>query len=177
MPIKAANRFRAKIIVTALSCDIFSDRPPKNIIIKFSLCVIPVAKITRIFKSDDETNSSNYRLISLLSNFNKIFEKLICNRMTRFLNLHSILFSFTVGLLCRVPEVFSCVWRGALSAACRRHKDLTETGNRTWKASGTQGTVGLSWGSFCPSCCHWYCWSRSEKHGSTFVHLWYLYWS
>ena len=65
-----------------------------------------------MFKSDDETDISNYRPISLLSNFNKIFEKLMYNRMTRFINLHSVLFG-----LPWVPKAFSRVWRGAWSAA------------------------------------------------------------
>ena len=38
-----------------------------------------MAKIIPIFKADDKTDANNYRPISLLSNFNQIFEKLICN--------------------------------------------------------------------------------------------------
>ena len=42
MPMRAASRSRAKIIVTSFSRDLYSDRPKNNIIIKFSLCVIHV---------------------------------------------------------------------------------------------------------------------------------------
>ena len=58
---------------------------------------LKIARVIAIFKSDDETDASNYRPISLLSNFNKIFEKLIYNRMIRFINLHSILYSSQYG--------------------------------------------------------------------------------
>ena len=41
--IRAKIRFKAKVIVTSLPRDIYSDRPNNNnIIIKFSLCVIHV---------------------------------------------------------------------------------------------------------------------------------------
>ena len=38
---------------------------------------LKIAKITPIFKSDDESDANNYRPISLLSNFNRIFEKIM----------------------------------------------------------------------------------------------------
>ena len=34
-----------------------------------------MAKIIPVYKSQDETDANNYRPISLLSNFNRIFEK------------------------------------------------------------------------------------------------------
>ena len=34
-----------------------------------------MAKIIPMFKQDDDTDVNNYRLIALLSNFNRIFEK------------------------------------------------------------------------------------------------------
>ena len=51
-----------------------------------------MAKIIPIFKRDDKSDPSNYRPISLLSNFNRILEKLIFKRMESFIeqnNLHS----------------------------------------------------------------------------------------
>ena len=42
MSVRTEIRFRAKIIVTSLSRDIYSDRPKNNTIVKFSLCVIHV---------------------------------------------------------------------------------------------------------------------------------------
>ena len=44
-----------------------------------------MSKIIPIYKADDETDASNYRPISLLSNFNRIFEKIMYNRMKVFI--------------------------------------------------------------------------------------------
>ena len=48
------------------------------------------SKIIPIFKSDDKTDPNNYRPISLLSNFNKIFEKLMYSRMKTFITKTNI---------------------------------------------------------------------------------------
>ena len=42
---------------------------------------LKLSKIIPIYKADDETDACNYRPISLLSNFNSIFEKIMYNRM------------------------------------------------------------------------------------------------
>ena len=52
---------------------------------------LKMAKIVLIFKTDDITDPSNYRPISLLSNFNRIFEKLIFKRMESFIAQHNML--------------------------------------------------------------------------------------
>ena len=44
-----------------------------------------MAKIIPIFKQDDDTDANNYRPISLLSNFNRIFEKIVLKRMESFI--------------------------------------------------------------------------------------------
>ena len=49
------------------------------------------AKIIPVFKEGDETDLGNYRPISLLSIFNRIFEKLMYNRLKHFLEKHNIL--------------------------------------------------------------------------------------
>lgn len=49
------------------------------------------AKITPIFKSDDSFDPNNYRPISLLSIFNRIFEKLVHSRLTNFIEKHNLL--------------------------------------------------------------------------------------
>ena len=46
-----------------------------------------MSKIIPIFKADDETDTSNYRPISLLSNFNRMFEKIMYDRMRDFIEL------------------------------------------------------------------------------------------
>ena len=51
-----------------------------------------MAKIIPIFKADDNsiTDANNYRPFSLLSNFNRIFEKLIFNRMESFIEKYNL---------------------------------------------------------------------------------------
>ena len=50
-----------------------------------------MAKIIPVFKTDDNTDQNNYRPISLLSNFNRIFEKLIFKRMESFIEQNNLL--------------------------------------------------------------------------------------
>ena len=45
---------------------------------------LKIAKVIPIYKDDDPTNPSNYRLISLLSMFDKLLEKLMHNRLEPF---------------------------------------------------------------------------------------------
>lgn len=49
------------------------------------------AKVIPIYKCDDETDPSNYRPISILSVFNRIFEKLMYHRLKSFLDKYNIL--------------------------------------------------------------------------------------
>ena len=52
---------------------------------------LKTAKVVPIFKKGDKNEINNYRPISLLSTFSKILEKLICKRMRKFLDNHSII--------------------------------------------------------------------------------------
>ena len=60
---------------------------------------LKISKVISIFKADDKTCVTNYRLISLLSCFSKILEKLAYTRTTEFLNHKNVLlptqYSFT----------------------------------------------------------------------------------
>ena len=49
------------------------------------------AKIIPVFKNEDESDPNNYRPISLLSVFNRIFEKLMYKRVKSFIDKHEIL--------------------------------------------------------------------------------------
>ena len=56
-----------------------------------------MAKITPVFKGDDDTDANNYRPISLLSNFNRVFEKIIYKRLTSYIEKHDLLNSSQYG--------------------------------------------------------------------------------
>ena len=70
------------------SANVISSTLAQIINLSISTGVYPktlkMAKIIPIFKADDNIDAKNYRPISLLSNFNRIFEKLIFNRMESF---------------------------------------------------------------------------------------------
>ena len=59
---------------------------------------LKISKICPIYKSEDDTDPSNYRPISLLSVFNKIFEKTMYTRLSSFIEKHHILFGHTIWL-------------------------------------------------------------------------------
>ena len=67
----------------------------------FSLGIFPddlkVAKVISLFKKGDTLDINNYRPISLLTCFSKIFEKAIFTRLSNFLNKHSVLISSQYG--------------------------------------------------------------------------------
>jgi hypothetical protein len=82
-------------------CD--SVSPPIAIIanLSFSTGVHPerlkVAKVIPIFKSGSKMLTSNFRPISLLSNLNKILEKLMFNRVLSFLEQEKIIYNNQFG--------------------------------------------------------------------------------
>lgn len=53
--------------------------------------IFKIAKIIPLYKGDDATKNSNYRPISLLPQFGKIFEKIISKRLISFLDKYSLL--------------------------------------------------------------------------------------
>ena len=58
---------------------------------------LKLSKIIPIFKSDDDSDPSNYRPIALLSVFNRIFEKLIYKRLIVFIDKHDLFFESQYG--------------------------------------------------------------------------------
>jgi len=55
------------------------------------------AKVIPVYKSDDETDPGNYRPISLLSLFKRIFEKFMNHRLETFLDKNDIVFKSQYG--------------------------------------------------------------------------------
>ena len=69
--------------------------------ISFSTGIFPtilkVAKVVLVHKEDSKLDFSNYRPISLLSNIEKIFEKLIYNRIYKFFSENNITYPLQFG--------------------------------------------------------------------------------
>ena len=59
--------------------------------------VLKTAKVVPVFKEDSKLDCSNYRLISLLSNVEKILENLMCKRLYTFLNNNNVIYNFQFG--------------------------------------------------------------------------------
>ena len=77
------------------SCDIISPVLTNFLNKSVSLGAYPsklkMSEVIPVYKSDDETDACNYRPISLLSNFNRILEYIMYNRMNIF--IHQLLSS------------------------------------------------------------------------------------
>ena len=58
---------------------------------------LKIARVTPLFKSGDSTLFSNYRPVSVLPLFSKIFERLMYNRLLAFLNEHKVLYLYQFG--------------------------------------------------------------------------------
>ena len=58
---------------------------------------LKLAKVIALFKKGDKLQPNNYRPISLLSCFNKIFEKILCRKLVKFLEFNKILFKYQYG--------------------------------------------------------------------------------
>ena len=58
---------------------------------------LKIARVCPIFKSGDRESVNNYRPISVLTNFSKIFEKIIYARLSSYLNKYDILYERQYG--------------------------------------------------------------------------------
>ena len=59
--------------------------------------VLKTAKVVSVFKKDSKLDYSNYRQISLLSNIEKILEKLMYKRLYTFLNNNNFIYNLHFG--------------------------------------------------------------------------------
>ena len=59
--------------------------------------LLKTAKVIPIHKKDSKSNFTNYRPISLLSNLDKILEKLMHGRLSTFLNIQDIIYPLQIG--------------------------------------------------------------------------------
>ena len=58
---------------------------------------LKIAKVIPLFKSESTMDVKNYRLISLVSVFSKIFEKLVYNHVVNFMNKYNLLYKLQFG--------------------------------------------------------------------------------
>ena len=103
----------AKIANISLSTGIHPDK-------------LKIAKITPIYKKGSKLSTSNYRPISLLSNINKLIERLVYNRVFDFANKQNLFYKLQFGfrpkhstahavpLLHRQPSPTSCLGSGVI---------------------------------------------------------------
>ena len=59
--------------------------------------VMKVSRVTPVYKNGDVTNTGNYRPISTLSPFSKVFERLIYNQLNNFLEKNNISYQYQFG--------------------------------------------------------------------------------
>ena len=59
--------------------------------------VLRTAKVVPVFKKDSKLHYSNYCSISLLSNIEKILQKLMYKRLYAFLNNNNIIYNLQFG--------------------------------------------------------------------------------
>ena len=67
---------------------------------------LKIAKVIPVFKSGDNRSITNYRPISVLSNISKIFEKLVCTRLNKFLVDKQLLHDNQFGFR---PKLSTCL--------------------------------------------------------------------
>ena len=58
---------------------------------------LKIAKIIPLYKAGDTNLLDNYRPIALLSSFSKILEKIVCNRLSTYLEYHQLISEFQFG--------------------------------------------------------------------------------
>ena len=58
---------------------------------------LKIAKVIPIYKKGSKSDVSNYRPISVLSCINKIYEKLLCKRLYKFLSIKKCLYKYQFG--------------------------------------------------------------------------------
>ena len=93
------DEIQAKVVKASL---LYLIEPLKNLInLSLSEGIFPnelkIAKVIPIYKSGDPMLVQNYRPISILPLFSKIFERVVASRITSFITQHNILYKYQFG--------------------------------------------------------------------------------
>ena len=86
--LKSAGQLLSKPLASIMNKSIENGTYPSK---------LKLAKVVPVYKNEDELDSNNYRPISLLSIFSRIFEKLMHNRLKSFLDKHNLLYHCQYG--------------------------------------------------------------------------------
>ena len=80
---------------------------------------LKLARVIPLYKNDNAMFVTNYRPVSVLTIFSKIFEPIVYNKLLSFVNKHNILYNYQFGfrkghstqmaLLCLVDKISSAV--------------------------------------------------------------------
>ncbi len=68
-----------------------------------------IAKVIALYKKGSHVLPDNYRPISLLSIFDKIFEKLLCRRLLKYLELNNYIYKFQFGFRNKHSTTFALI--------------------------------------------------------------------
>ena len=66
---------------------------------------LKIAQIIPLYKNDDPMQFNNYRPVSLLPFFSKLFERLMYNRLIDFINKYKLLYDYQFGFRKKSPHV------------------------------------------------------------------------
>ena len=108
LKLKATSDTKINALKTASEVPKFNSIMSDLVNVSFEQGIFPsqlkTAKVIPVHKGGSKTNASNYRPISLLSSFSKIFEKVMHSRLTNFLesnkSLHETQYGFRSGRSC-----------------------------------------------------------------------------
>ena len=104
--LKCASSIIAPILSEILNISVTLGKYPSK---------LKLSKITPIFNSGEDNDANNYRPISLLSNFNRIFEKIMYNRMKDYIDKHNLLYSSQYAILDIVNAIQTNMNQGLFS--------------------------------------------------------------
>ena len=86
--LKASRHLISEALASIFNISVISGKYPRK---------LKISKIIPLFKADDETDPNNYRPIALLSVFNRIFEKMMYKRLSKFTEDNMLLFKSQYG--------------------------------------------------------------------------------